>query len=56
MISNTLQQKNSKADFTKLINYQEETIITNPTEIKNSIENYYSNLYKPNPLQPLPLE
>ena len=54
MISNTLQHKNPQANFLKLINHQEETITTNPTEIKNSIENYYSNLYKPNSLQPLP--
>ena len=48
MITNILQHKNLKANFSKIINYSQETISTESNQIKKDIEEYYTNLYKPN--------
>src|SRR5271154_1481130 len=56
MIKNILQHKNPQANFSKLINPQKETVISNPVEIHNTIENYYKDLYKQNNLPTIPPE
>ena len=45
MIQNILQHKNPQANFQKIIDPTNDSVISNPQEIHTHIENYYKKLY-----------